>query len=45
MVSKYIALYGICTFLQQMLGKTENFGIVQIEKIERPEKIVRIYLD
>lgn len=32
-------------FLQEMLGITQEFGIVRIEKIERPEKIIRIYLD
>jgi transposase len=32
-------------FLQEMLGITEDFGIVQIEKIETSEKIIRIYLN
>lgn len=32
-------------FLQEMLGITEDFGIVNIEKIETSEKIIRIYLN
>jgi transposase len=32
-------------FLKEMLGITDDFGIVNIEKIERPEKIIRIYLN
>jgi transposase len=32
-------------FLQDMLGITEEFGIVQIEKIETSEKIIRIYMN
>jgi transposase len=31
-------------FLREMLGITEDFGIVSIEKIEKPEKIIRINL-
>ncbi len=31
-------------FLQEMLGITEDFGIVKIEKITTSEKIIRIYL-
>jgi transposase len=31
-------------FLQEMLGITEDFGIVKIEKLETSEKIIRIYL-
>jgi transposase len=32
-------------FLQEMLGITEDFGIVNIEKVETSEKIIRIYLN
>jgi len=32
-------------FLQEMLGITDDFGIVNIEKIESPQKIIRIYLN
>lgn len=32
-------------FLKEMLGITSDFGIVNIEKIEIPEKIIRIYLN
>lgn len=32
-------------FLQEMLGITEDFGIVKIEKIATSEKIIRIYLN
>lgn len=32
------------SFLQEMLGITEDFGIVQIEKIQTSDKIIRIYL-
>ena len=32
-------------FLKEMLGITNDFGIVNIEKIEHPEKVIRIYLN
>ncbi len=32
-------------FLQDMLGITDDLGIVNIEKIETPDKIIRIYLN
>jgi len=31
-------------FLQEMLGITDEFAIVQVEKMTSPEKITRIYL-
>jgi len=31
-------------FLREMLGITKDYGIIKIEKIEHPEKIIRIYL-
>jgi transposase len=31
-------------FLIEMLGITKDFGIVEIEKIEKPKKIIRIHL-
>ena len=32
-------------FLKEMLGLTDDFGFIRIEKIERPDKIIRIYLE
>ena len=32
-------------FLKEMLGITNDFGIVNTEKIEHPEKVIRIYLN
>jgi transposase len=32
-------------FLQEMLGITKDFGIVEIEKIDTSEKIIRIYIN
>jgi transposase len=32
-------------FLKEMLGITDDYGIVNMEKVERPEKIIRIYLN
>jgi transposase len=31
-------------FLKEMLGITDDFGITSIEKVEFPEKIIRINL-